>query len=509
MTKFNAWPSGFAKAGSAFNGIAFDGNDTMWLGPNADAAILSIRTMDKPSTAVPTTPAPAPTAPTPAPTAQTQVQDSLYIEETRISGDDWVTAMATDIEAVIEATGEFLRNALPDSSVTVTNVVFLAGSLIISYEAVSKYTLRGRIRTNLTVLYATSQLPSSHIENTLNRSPPVNARLNPPLIFLHQKMTFSLVSSKAVIVLAVLLVAIHGMNPLDCPFEQSPDGLLAAIMAMGNVGPGTVMFDLGSGDGKVVMEAAARGAHATGIEFREKLVVKAQVEAERRGLSSLATFRSENFFEADLTSANLIFMYLLPDILKDVGPMLFATLKPGTVIISHDYGLKDYQEYEEWSAEGFAEKKRIAGVTTAYLFKYVVPKSMKAGKVEFQGKLGMPFAAGSVLFTILRNYTVAHTVVFTRRLRLPGGAFEGTLHVIGENNTYDKVWLRGAMDAHVPVLGYMFVDAKTGRTLRAGRTVTGSTRFELFSLPAKQPPLHLKVMFFLPKPEPSAGAGDL
>ncbi len=92
--------------------------------------------------------------------APTQAQNSLYIGETRISGDDWATAIATDIEAVIEAAEEFLRNALPDSNVTVTNVAVLAGSLIISYEAVSKYTasgLEGLIRqaplTNLQTSY--------------------------------------------------------------------------------------------------------------------------------------------------------------------------------------------------------------------------------------------------------------------------------------------------------------------------------------------------------------------
>ncbi len=86
-----------------------------------------------PSTATPTT-----AVPTAAPT---QAQNSTYTGETRISGDDWATAIAKNRNGVIAAAEEFLRNALPDASVMVTNVA--AGSLIISYEVVSKYRASG------------------------------------------------------------------------------------------------------------------------------------------------------------------------------------------------------------------------------------------------------------------------------------------------------------------------------------------------------------------------------
>jgi hypothetical protein len=285
----------------------------------------------------------------------------------------------------------------------------------------------------------------------------------------------------------------------DCPYEQSPDGLLDAIMQMGNVGPATVMFDLGSGDGKVVLAAAARGAAATGIEFREELVAAAQAEAERRGLSQRASFRRDNFFDVDLSSANLLFLYLLPDMLVELGPVLFARLRPGTVIISHDYPLKDYQEVEEWTADGFSEKKRIAGVTTAYLFKYVVPRNSSLSQGVFGGKKGMKFSVGTASFSLRATYAIDHTVVYTRWFRTAGGEFAGTLHVIGENNTFDKVWLRGAAEAGVPELGYIFSDASSGRALRSGRTVSGTTRYELFALPPKKVPLKLKVTFFIPR----------
>ena len=285
----------------------------------------------------------------------------------------------------------------------------------------------------------------------------------------------------------------------DCPYEQSPDGLLDAIMEMGNVGPSTVMFDLGSGDGKIVFEAAARGANATGIEFRSELVVEAQRAAEKRGLSHRATFRRENFFLVDLSSANLIFMYLLPEMLAELGPMLFEKLRPGTVIISHDYPLKEFQEGEEWTADGFAEKQRIAGVTTAYLFKYTVPPKTERGQGEFNGKRGMPWTNGSASFTLRAKYAVNHTIVYTKFFRTKGGEFSGTLHLIGENNTFDKVWLRGVADDGAPELAYVFTDIESGRVLRSGKSVTGSTRFELFAMPPKQPPLRLRVMFFVPK----------
>ena len=89
-------------------------------------------------------------------------------------------------------------------------------------------------------------------------------------------------------------------------FEKTPDVVMDAVMIMGDVGPSTVMFDLGSGDGKMVLAAAALGATAVGIELREDLNEQARRLSEERQLSHLASFRSEDFFTADLSSATLV-----------------------------------------------------------------------------------------------------------------------------------------------------------------------------------------------------------
>ena len=115
----------------------------------------------------------------------------------------------------------------------------------------------------------------------------------------------------------------------DCPYAETPDVVRDALMAMGDVVPSTVMFDLGSGDGRIMIAAAARGATAVGIDFRGDLNEHARHTSEERQLSHLTSFRSEDFFTADLSAATLVYFYLIPTVVEELAPVLlsfFATI---------------------------------------------------------------------------------------------------------------------------------------------------------------------------------------
>jgi SAM-dependent methyltransferase len=107
------------------------------------------------------------------------------------------------------------------------------------------------------------------------------------------------------------------------------------MLRMAEVGPGDEVIDLGSGDGRIVIEAAKRGAHGLGVDLDPSLVKRATENARRAGVSRRARFEVRDIFETDLSGASVVTMYLLPDFNAKLLPRLLA-LKPGTRIVSHD-----------------------------------------------------------------------------------------------------------------------------------------------------------------------------
>ncbi|MDH4181690.1 MAG: methyltransferase domain-containing protein [Betaproteobacteria bacterium] len=129
---------------------------------------------------------------------------------------------------------------------------------------------------------------------------------------------------------------------LDTPFVTTPDAVVSAMLDLARVAPGERLVDLGSGDGRIVIEAARRGALAHGVEIDPRLVERSREAAQRAGLSARATFATQDLFETGFAQADVVTMYLLPDVNARLAPRLYATLAPGARIVSHDYGLGDW-----------------------------------------------------------------------------------------------------------------------------------------------------------------------
>ena len=136
----------------------------------------------------------------------------------------------------------------------------------------------------------------------------------------------------------------HAQTQPDVPYVSTPPGVLAAILDMAKVGAGDYLIDLGAGDGRIVIEAAkARGARGVGVELKTNLVQIARAEAQKQGVADRVRFVSGDLFEFDLGDASVLTMYLLPQINVRLRPRLFAQLKPGTRVASHDFGMDDWQ----------------------------------------------------------------------------------------------------------------------------------------------------------------------
>ena len=129
-------------------------------------------------------------------------------------------------------------------------------------------------------------------------------------------------------------------KPLDVIYVPTPDSVVKAMLATAKVGPGDVVYDLGSGDGRIPIAAvkdfgAARGV---GIELDPQRVAEARANAVAAGVSERVEFVQQDLFEADLSRATVIAMYLLPAINARLLPTL-RRLQPGTRIVSHNYDM--------------------------------------------------------------------------------------------------------------------------------------------------------------------------
>ena len=134
----------------------------------------------------------------------------------------------------------------------------------------------------------------------------------------------------------------HGVEDLDTPFVITPTNVVDAMLELADLRPGDRLIDLGSGDGRIVLAAAQRGATAVGIEIDANLVERSRESARRLKLADRATFVTQDLFEAEFAGYDVVTLYLLPDVNRRLAPKFLATLAPGTRIVSHDYGLGDW-----------------------------------------------------------------------------------------------------------------------------------------------------------------------
>ena len=125
------------------------------------------------------------------------------------------------------------------------------------------------------------------------------------------------------------------------PYVQTPVEIVERMMRMAEVGPGDSVVDLGSGDGRLVIAAAKRGARGLGVDLDASLVRLAAQNAAQAGVADRARFEVRDIFDTDLSGASVVTLYLLPDFNAKLLPRLLA-LKPGTRIVSHDGGIGDW-----------------------------------------------------------------------------------------------------------------------------------------------------------------------
>lgn len=141
----------------------------------------------------------------------------------------------------------------------------------------------------------------------------------------------------------------------DVPFVPTPEVVVRRMLQLARVRPGEVLYDLGSGDGRIVIMAAKEfGAYAYGVEIRKDLYEQSMAKIRDLGLEGRARIINTNFFDADISDADVITMYLLTSVNERLKPKLEKELRPGTRVVSHDFEVSGWRPvvveevYEEW-----------------------------------------------------------------------------------------------------------------------------------------------------------------
>jgi ribosomal protein L11 methylase PrmA len=139
----------------------------------------------------------------------------------------------------------------------------------------------------------------------------------------------------------------------DVIFVPTPQEVVEDMLRLANVQKGDVLYDLGSGDGRIAITAARRyGIKATGIDIDPERIREANENAKKAGVTNLVRFRQENLFTADFTDATVITLYLLPDLNVKLRPKLWNELKPGTRIVSHQFEMGAWKPEKRLESNG-------------------------------------------------------------------------------------------------------------------------------------------------------------
>jgi hypothetical protein len=162
-----------------------------------------------------------------------------------------------------------------------------------------------------------------------------------------------------------------GQEGKDVIWVPTPDELIQAMLDVAKVTPDDFVMDLGSGDGRIVIAAARRGARAMGVEYNPDMVELSKRNAEKAGVSAKASFVNADLFATDLSQATVITMYLLPSLNLKLRPTILD-LKPGTRIVAHAFNMGDWQcdktvEKEGRTAYLWIVPAKVAGTWTLSL----------------------------------------------------------------------------------------------------------------------------------------------
>ncbi len=146
----------------------------------------------------------------------------------------------------------------------------------------------------------------------------------------------------------------------DIAFIPTPEDAIAAMLTLAQVGASDRLYDLGCGDGRLLIQAAVQyGTQGVGIDIDPDQIAQAQQHADRAGVGDRLTFRQANLYESDFRDATVVALYLLPHLNLQLRPQLWAQLRPGSRVVSHQFDMGDWSPTQVLKLEASAEDSTV------------------------------------------------------------------------------------------------------------------------------------------------------
>jgi SAM-dependent methyltransferase len=192
----------------------------------------------------------------------------------------------------------------------------------------------------------------------------------------------SRISRRVALALCCALLTLPAQTPKakrtpDVPFVPTTERAVEAMLELAKITRNDVVYDLGCGDGRIVITAAKKyGARGVGIDINPERIAEARANAKREGVEHLVKFIEQDLFEADIRDASVVTLFLLSSVNLKLRPKLLAELKPGTRVVSNTFDMGDWKPDKEFSLDDNGEDSYLSHK----FFLWIIPREKPALK---------------------------------------------------------------------------------------------------------------------------------
>jgi len=249
----------------------------------------------------------------------------------------------------------------------------------------------------------------------------------------------------AVLACPCIAIAQGQEKELDTPYVPTPQAVVERMLDMAQVKASDMVIDLGSGDGRIMITAAKRhGARGFGVEIDPRLVKRSNEEAKRVGVADRVKFLQQDLFNTDFHEAAVLTLYLLPDVNIALRPKILAELKPGTRVVSHDYGMGEWRPDAQETIP--APDKTVGTRKESMVYLWIVPARIegewifelssggKTRRTRLVLKQRYQFVSGAVELTGQGDVQISEGRLKGNEVRLvlpPGALDRGPVELVG------------------------------------------------------------------------------
>ena len=186
------------------------------------------------------------------------------------------------------------------------------------------------------------------------------------------------VRTSAALIFSLCLTIAQTRQPkhqVDVPYVPTTEAAVNAMLKLADVKKTDIVYDLGCGDGRIVIAAAKEfGARGVGIDINPERIQEAEENAKKAGVTNLVRFEENDLFDADIHEATVVTLFLLNSVNLKLRPKLLKDLKPGTRIVSNTFGMGDWKPYKELTLADTADDYGLSH----NFFLWIVPQ--RSGK---------------------------------------------------------------------------------------------------------------------------------